>query len=95
MRIRIETAMTPIITINNSEFNAYDWTERPPNGFAHERHARNLELLENGVDELGPGEVYFRCDQTFAFDTTLQLKGDGRSFVIIASNAGKHVAKPY
>jgi hypothetical protein len=58
-------------------------------------HERNIELLENGIDELGPGEVYFRCDQTFAFDTTLKLKGDGRSFVIIASGSGKHVAKPY
>ncbi len=87
--------MTSIIQINDKEFNAYDWTESPPTRLAHERHARNLELLENGVDELGPGEVYFYCDQTFAFDTTLSLKGDGRAFVVIASNAGKHVAKPY
>jgi hypothetical protein len=35
------------------------------------------------------------CDQTFAFDTTLKLKGEPRSFVIIASGSGKHVAKPY
>jgi hypothetical protein len=51
--------------------------------------------LEEGVDELYPGEVFFRCDQTLVFDTTFELKGDGRRFVIIASGHRKHVAKPY
>lgn len=90
--------MTRTIILNDTEYQAFTWTEAAPvkvdeNG--PEKHLRNRDLLVNGVDTLAPGEVYFRCDQTFAFDTTFSLKGDGRQFVIIASQAGAHVAKPY
>jgi hypothetical protein len=91
--------MTRTIIVNDNEFAAFDWTEAripevgedpplPP-------HARNEELLKNGVTELRPGEARFHCDQTLAFDTTFELKGDGRKFVVISSQAGEHAAKPY
>ena len=91
--------MTRTIILNDTEYSAFEWTESAPtltaNDPAAEKHVRDATLLHDGVSELAPGEVFFRCDQTFAFDTTLSLKGDGRKYVIIASQAGKHVAKPY
>lgn len=89
--------MTPTIILNDAEYPAFHWTEaNTPGGEApSEKHMRNQSLLREGVSELGVGEVYFECDQTFAFDTTFSLKGDGRKFVVIASLAGKHVAKPF
>ena len=76
---------------------AFRWTEavREAGELADTRHARSEALLHEGVGELRPGEVYFECDQTFAFDSTFSLKGDGRKFVIIASQDRRHVAKPY
>ena len=91
--------MTRTIIINDHEFSAFEWTEATPVLTAGQeegpRHMRGSELIENGVDEIGVGEVYFQSDQTFVFDTTFSLKGDGRKFVIIASEGGSHVAKPY
>lgn len=87
--------MTHTIIVNEKEFMVFDWIEEAAIAVDQPRHARSPELLEEGVDELYPGEVYFRCDQTLVFDTTFELKGDGRQFVIIASGRGKHVAKPY
>lgn len=88
--------MTHTILVNDSEFQAFNWTEAAAiEDGASAKHARNLDLLVNGVSELAPGEAYFLCDQTFAFDTTFSLKGDGRKFVVIASQTGAHVAKPY
>lgn len=91
--------MTRTIIINDHEFSAFEWTEATPvlteGGEEGPRHTRGGELLDSGVDEIGTGEVYFHSDQTFVFDTTFSLKGDGRKFVIIASEEGRHVAKPY
>ena len=90
--------MIRTIVVNDNEFTAYDWQEEPITQAGEEvapRHARKAELLEEGVDELRPGEVSFRCDQTIVFDTTFALKGDNRKFVIIHSDAGAHVARPY
>lgn len=91
--------MTRTIILNEVEYPAFHWTEASaelvPSEIPEIKHVRNEALLSNGVSELGIGEVYFECDQTFAFDTTFSLKGDGRKFVIIASSSGKHVAKPY
>lgn len=90
--------MTPTIIVNEKEFPAFHWTEARAGddpGAGHEDHSRGEKLLHDGVSELHAGEVYFQADQTFAFDTPFTLKGDGRKFVIIASDAGKHVAKPY
>ena len=91
--MNVAMLVSPTIILNDHEFPAFEWTEtsvgdEPP-------HARDRELLENGVAHLRAGEVQFRCDQTFAFDTTFELKGDGRKFVIISSDRGLHVAKPY
>lgn len=90
--------MTHTIVVNGSELEAFNWREAEaipvPEG-RQTRHVRDRMLLENGVLELAPGEVYFHCDLTLAFDTLLELKGDGRKFVIIASGRGDHVAKPY
>ncbi len=84
------------IIVNEKEFTAIDWMEEPATATNDQpRHARGPELLESGVTEVLPGEVFFRCDQTLVFDTTFELKGDGRQFVIIASGHGQHVAKPY
>ncbi|HEX8373111.1 MAG TPA: hypothetical protein VF585_10045 [Chthoniobacterales bacterium] len=90
--------MIRTILVNDTEFAAYEWHEEPISDTPAEnapRHARNSELLAEGVDALSPGEVSFRCDQTLVFDTTFALKGDNRKFVVIESEAGKHVAKPY
>ncbi len=96
--------MTHTIFVNGKEFAAHDWheaaagiTEAVPAiaATADERHTRNQALLSGGVGELGPGEVYFFCDLTLVFDTLLELKGDGRKFVVIASDSGRHAAKPY
>jgi len=89
--------MTPTIILNGSEFPAFRWTEASsqPGDSPTDRHARNETLLHEGVGELGPGEAYFESDQTFPFDSTFSLKGDGRKFVIIASQERRHVAKPY
>lgn len=96
--------MTHTIIVNEKEFAAHDWREAaagmgatvaPVECTAEERHPRNQSLLVIGVGELGPGEVYFCSDLTFVFDTLLELKGDGRKFVVIASENGRHVAKPY
>lgn len=89
--------MTPTIILNGSEFSAFRWTEAAPQpgDSAADRHSRNETLLHEGVGELGPGEVYFESDQTFPFDSTFSLKGDGRKFVVIASQERRHVAKPY
>lgn len=90
--------MTHTIIVNDKEFTAFDWHEAAAgvgDAGATERHVRDQALLENGVDSLGPGEVYFFCDLTLVFDTIFELKGDGRKFVVIASTTGKHVAKPY
>lgn len=90
--------MTHTIIVNDKEFAAHDWYEAPSgagDAAAPERHTRDQALLENGVDSLGAGEVYFYCDLTLVFDTIFELKGDGRKFVVLASTAGKHVAKPY
>jgi len=91
--------MTRTILLSDSEYQAFNWTEAAAVAIgdeaAEEKHPRNHDLLVNGVGELAPGEVYFFCDQTFAFDTTFSLKGDGRKFVIIAAQNGAHVAKPY
>ncbi|MEO8350957.1 MAG: hypothetical protein ABI680_04445 [Chthoniobacteraceae bacterium] len=90
--------MTHTIIVNESPFPAFDWFESPIPGPgetpAHSRN-RNEDLLEKGVSELRPGEVSFVCDQTFVFDTTFELKGDGRKFVILQSGNGRHIAKPY
>ena len=91
--------VTPTIIINDHEFPAFDWTEAViPRGqdSPEPPHTRDQTLLENGVsDGLRAGEVQFRCDQTFSFDTTFELKGDGRKFVILSASRGVHVAKPY
>jgi len=88
--------MMHTIIVNEKEFTAIDWMEEPATASNDQpRHARGPELLQNGVTEVLPGEVFFRCDQTLVFDTTFELKGDGRQFVIIASGQGQHVAKPY
>lgn len=88
--------MTHTIIVNGKEFSAMDWTEIPVvAGEEKPTHVRGPELLEDGVWELYPGEVSFFCDQTLVFDTTFELKGDGRQFVVIASGQGQHVAKPY
>jgi hypothetical protein len=88
--------MSHTIIVNEKEFAAFDWTEQPITpGDDQPRHARGPELFEEGVGDLSPGEVFFRCDQTLVFDTTFELKGDGRQFVIITSGLGQHVAKPY
>ncbi|CAN5332120.1 hypothetical protein BH09VER1_BH09VER1_49460 [soil metagenome] len=90
--------MTHTIIVNDKEFAANDWLEAPSGvgaAASPERHMRDQNLLENGVDSLSAGEVYFHCDLTLVFDTAFELKGDGRKFVVIASNTGKHVAKPY
>jgi len=84
----------PII-VNDKDLDVFDWFEAPAETSAEPRHARDHDLLENGVDRLAPGEAFFRCDQTLAFDTPFELKGDGRKFVVIASENGRHVAKPY
>jgi len=85
--------MTPTIVLNGAEYPAFRWTEAvsKPGEIADVRHARSEALLHEGVGELRPGEVYFESDQTFAFDSTFSLKGDGRKFVIIASQGGRHV----
>lgn len=88
------------IILNGTEFPAYQWTEAAPILGAHEehpaeKHTRSEKLINDGIDEIAPGEVYFQCDHTFAFDTTFTMKGDGRKFVVIASEEGRHVAKPY
>lgn len=89
--------MTPTIILNGKEHSAFRWTEAvfQPGEIPGEKHARNETLLHDGVSKLAAGEVYFECDQTFAFDSTFSLKGDGRKFVVIASQGRKHVAKPY
>ena len=90
--------MTRTIIVNGTEIPAFGWFEpRLPEAGeeAPPAHMRDQELLEEGVSDLRPGEALFKCDQTFVFDTTLELKGDGRKFVIIASDNGRHVAKPY
>lgn len=91
--------MTRTIIVNDKEFAAFRWQEVPLPASTEEvpaeKHARNEELLKNGVMTLVPGEATFQCDQTFAFDTTFSLKGDGRMFVVMSSNAGQHVAKPF
>lgn len=85
--------------VNDSEYQAFHWTEKAAGARGcdgvGEKHPRNLGLLLEGVSELAPGEASFLCDQTLPFDTTFSLKGDGRKFVVIASQAGAHVAKPY
>ena len=90
--------MTRTIIVNGTAFPAFGWFEAPlpqPGEDAPRTHIRDHELLDQGVSDLRPGEVLFTCDQTFVFDTTFELKGDGRKFVIIASENGRHVAKPY
>lgn len=92
--------MTRTIILNDTEYPAFEWTEATPvlgaeSGDQPEKHLRGEELVRNGISEIAPGEVVFRCDQTFAFDTTFSVKGDGRKFVVIASEEGRHVAKPY
>lgn len=90
--------MTRTIIINGTEYPAFHWTEAGlpgPGEPSAPPHVRDQELLDHGVSELRPGEVSFQCDQTFAFDTTLEVKGDGRKFVIISGETGRHVAKPY
>lgn len=90
--------MTHTIVVNDKELSAYQWFESPLPEEGEEPlppHARDRDLLENGVSELRPGEVSFVCDQTLVFDTTFALKGDNRKFVVIASSHGRHIAKPY
>jgi hypothetical protein len=91
--------MTRTIIINGTEFPAFEWTEATPvlgeDQTNTPRHVRDEHLLEEGISDIGTGEVYFHCDQTFAFDTTFSMKGDGRKYVIIGSEEGRHVAKPY
>ena len=91
--------MTRTIIVNDKEFAAFHWREAPLPLSTEEatapKHARDSGLRENGVTTLAPGEAVFHCDQTFAFDTTFSLKGDGRMFVVISSSAGDHVAKPF
>jgi len=90
--------MTHTIIVNDKEFQAYDWYEAPlpkPGEPAELPHSRNSDVLEKGVSELSSGEASFLCDQTFVFDTLLSLKGDGRKFVVLSGDGGRHVAKPY
>lgn len=90
--------MTFTIIVNDTEFPAFDWFEVPmpeAGDTPSHAHSRNADLLEKGVDELRSGEVSFKCDQTFVFDTTFEMKGDGRKFVVIQSDRGRHIAKPY
>jgi hypothetical protein len=91
--------MTRTIIINEHEYPAFEWVETEAHGTADDPplppHARNREVMEEGVSDPRPGEVSFRCDQTIAFDTTLELKGDGRKFVVISHRDGLHIAKPY
>ncbi len=90
--------MTHTIIVNDTEFPAFYWFEMPlpgPGETPSHPHSRNEDLLEKGVSELRPGEVSFTCDQTFVFDTTFELKGDGRKFVVLQSDKGRHIAKPY
>ena len=80
--------MTHTILVNGKEFSATEWTEAP------------VPLEEgipqkNDLSDLLPGEISFRCDQTLVVDSTLELKGVGRTYVVIASARGLHVAKPY
>jgi hypothetical protein len=82
--------MTHTILVNGKEFSAYDWAETPLQP-GEEANA----IQKNDLTDLLPGEVSFRCDQTFVVDTTLEFKGDGRTFMVIASARGLHVAKPY
>lgn len=91
--------MMRTIILNGTEFPAFEWTEAAPvlgtTDDPVEKHTRGEKLISDGLSEIAPGEVFFRCDLTFAFDTTFTMKGDGRKFVIIASENGQHVAKPY
>ena len=90
--------MTRTIIVNDKEFQAYQWYESPllaPGAEAQAPHMRNQDLLEKGVTDLRPGEVSFLCDQTLVFDTTFALKGDGRKYVVLSGNGGRHIAKPY
>jgi hypothetical protein len=87
--------MTPIITINGIDFNAYDWTERPPNGVAHERHARDIELLENGIDELGPARSIFAAIRPSPSTLLSSSRGMAAASSSSPAGPGKHVAKPY
>ena len=73
--------MTHTILVHGKEFAAYDWGPTKPES----------PKSKQG----GAGEVSFRCDQTLVVDTTFEIKGDGRSYVIVASGRGLHVAKPY
>lgn len=87
--------MTHTILVNGREFVAEDWTETPPNPAATMRRASTRETQSADIVELLPGEISFRCDHTLVVDSILEIKGDGRSYMIIASGRGLHVAKPY
>lgn len=88
--------MTHTLVISGRTAQAYNWWEAPArSGEPKLRHARDQEIIKRGVTELRAGEVFFHCDQSIPFDTTFEMKGDGRKFVIISSKGRLHVAKPY